>query len=194
MYLTERAMLSEMLQGRSRDADGDGRIESIEGLDGKPIALDPPTNAAEILKLGGAAVETLLKLENERYPAARKSAEVQEGSLSKHKGLADIIINTRIDTVRRVREAHLNGARAVLRMHLVKANSGNWPATLKDAMAGETPTMRWDPFSDGELVYKLVKGEPLLYSLGKNGTDDGGARADDTAQETGDLVFWPPAR
>ena len=77
-------------------------------------------------------------------------------------------------------------------MHAWRASNGGWPNTLKEAMSEELPTLRWDPFSDGELVYRIKEGQPLLYSVGANGQDDQGRHhEDDWLGEKGDIVFWP---
>ena len=43
------------------------------------------------------------------------------------------------------------------------------------------------------MIYRVVDGRPLLYSVGRDGDDDGGERAADGKRWSaeGDAVFWP---
>jgi hypothetical protein len=80
-------------------------------------------------------------------------------------------------------------------MHAYRADQLEWPRELADATRGESPTVRQDPFSGKELGYRLENGEPLVYSVGPDGKDDGGqaASAGGEQAERGDYVYWPTA-
>jgi len=88
-----------------------------------------------------------------------------------------------------------NASRIILWMHAFRGDEGRWPNSIAEASAGIlSPQVRHDPFSATDLVYRLSKGEPLLYSIGLNGKDDDGRRlsTDHNAwAEEGDHVFWP---
>ncbi len=94
--------------------------------------------------------------------------------------------------------ADRNATRLVLLLHAFKARTGRWPSDLTEAIAGKSDEFRRDPF-ETDLIYRIVDGQPLLYSVGRNGVDDGGrwpTEADGTPRqgwmdEPGDYIFWP---
>lgn len=51
---------------------------------------------------------------------------------------------------------------------------GRWPGTLQELAPGYLPTVPPDPFSNRAFGWALPGGRPLLYSVGPDGTDDGG--------------------
>ncbi len=84
--------------------------------------------------------------------------------------------------------------RLLLAMHTYKLQHKKWPATLDDLPEELVDAYRQDPLSNKPFVYRLVKGEPLLYSVSSNGVDDGGVhdrRYGETNPDT-DYVYWPP--
>lgn len=50
---------------------------------------------------------------------------------------------------------------------------GKYPERLAELAVPENPTSHFDPFTEGELRYRREGAGYLLYSLGKNGFDDG---------------------
>ena len=89
--------------------------------------------------------------------------------------------------------AERGGARIVLRIHAFKAEHGHWPKDLKET--GASASIRRDPFSGQDSVYRLVDGQPLLYSFSVDGDDDGGWPAKNRAPDAdGDWLFWPPEK
>lgn len=196
----EIATFCDMLQRWGKDTDADGKLDQIVmpfGEDGRPLdkpapaAISPPLDPTAAVAAYQERMKLLRSISAMRYP----ERQAKERELSELGVLAPVrFIVTgldRVDILRRTRDAGQNGARAVLRIHAYRRANGSWPATLKDAMKGESPTLRWDPFSGGELVYKIVKDDFLLYSLGVNGDDDGGKRGERPSDEKGDYVFWP---
>lgn len=186
------------LQRWSKDTDADGKIEMVrlpEGFAGETDRLDvnPPRELAALAKITAELLEISRKMERARYPEARALEEQGRHRLLKLGELAGVMpAMWRVDKVRRTRDARRHAARVILRMHAYRAEHGEWPKTLRGAMKGELPTLRRDPFSDGDLVYKLKGGQPLLYSVGADGEDDRGRRAEeDSLGERGDLIFWP---
>ena len=88
--------------------------------------------------------------------------------------------------------ADRNATYLILAIHAYKGKHGSWPTRLAEATTGELAQFRNDPFSNSDLVYRLDHDEPVLYSVGYNGKDDGGQRAEKSWAETGDRVYWPP--
>lgn len=191
--LGEKAYFFDVLQRACRDTNGDGKLDSVavpEGVSGK---LDPPVTVAQAVRTFGEVCDAILAFDQVRSAAARTAAGAAHDKLRTLGELEQV--NRDLwggEGMRRTYEALQNGTRAVLYLHAYKAANGKWPETLKDAMTGAPATQRWDPFSDGELAYKLQGGEPLLYSVGRDGKDDGGKRVENARMgERGDLVFWP---
>jgi len=68
-----------------------------------------------------------------------------------------------------------------------KAANGRLPAELAVVVdAGYLKELAIDRFSGQPFVYRVVDGDFTLYSVGENGTDDGGTRLDNL-----DDVYWP---
>ena len=71
-------------------------------------------------------------------------------------------------------------------MHDYHLKNGKWPAALSDAMA-EVPM---DPFGGKPLMYRLCPdGGCVVYSLGRNRTDEGGDPADALKENLKDDVY-----
>lgn len=94
-------------------------------------------------------------------------------------------------------EAQRRGTLLTLALHAHHTRHGKWPDSLKkiDRKLGLKDLKKlWkDPFSGKYFKYKLKDGQPLLYSVGFDGKDDGG-RHDKRWGESddgGDYVFWP---
>ena len=88
-----------------------------------------------------------------------------------------------------------NAARVTLAMHAFRNEHNRWPETLAEATADEAMDIRQDPFSGGEFVYKVRNGQPIVYSVGLNGRDDGGRVGSRRGWgQDSDFVFWPALR
>ncbi len=79
-----------------------------------------------------------------------------------------------------------------------KADKGNYPQDLTQLVAESyLREMPIDTFSDKPLVYRKSGDDFVLYSVGRNFTDDGGKPGTDTSGQprhwigSGDTVFWP---
>jgi hypothetical protein len=198
----ERATQYDVVQICAVDEDGDGRIEAMKiphADDGVAevrafhIPFTRPLEITELVRYFDDHLNSIRDAGESRYPVAL-SLERESEATTTRMGMAAWSLGSlwRIDKFRRGRDAQRHATRIILRMHAWRASNGAWPNTLKEAMSEELPTLRWDPFSGGELVYRIKAGEPLLYSVGADGQDDGGRReADDGLGEKGDLVFWP---
>jgi hypothetical protein len=93
--------------------------------------------------------------------------------------------------------AHYRGTILLLQLHAYRATHGRWPPDLDAFCSDPNSPLRIDPFSGRPFIYAVDKGEPRLYSVSENRTDDGGVVAPDVVpqrwKDRGDFVFWPPA-
>ena len=79
-----------------------------------------------------------------------------------------------------------------------RQNVGQYPQKLNELVTAEyLKQLPMDPFSDRPLVYKKRDDNFLLYSVGRNFTDDDGEFGKDKKgkikvwADEGDAVFWP---
>jgi hypothetical protein len=193
----ERIVFLDTLQRSCVDTDGDGRLDRIRipGLEDAEYALTEP----------------VASLVSQHYPFHERWREMAAGEyaagLRLHEGLREELkarVHPAIcvlmpDFWRAIQLHHRSvalrsAARIILHMHAFKAEHGRWPKDLKET--GAPSSFRQDPFSGQDFVYRLKDGEPLLYSVGENGTDDGGKPATDGKRwsSTGDAILWPPVQ
>lgn len=90
-------------------------------------------------------------------------------------------------------ESWRSAIRLLLAINAYKQEQQSWPESLDDLPA-DLDEFKRDPVSNKTFVYRVVDGEPLLYSLGANLKDDGGVHDPKFEEETPDtdFVFWPP--
>jgi len=84
-------------------------------------------------------------------------------------------------------------AEAALRRYVLQ--HGSPPKSLAALVPGYLSAVPQDPYGDGPLVYRTTNDGYLLYSVGSNGTDDGGQRVsfvDAIFTGNGDLFFGVP--
>jgi hypothetical protein len=96
-----------------------------------------------------------------------------------------------------------------LALVLYQRQHGAWPERLEQLVPALLPVVPPDRFTGEPLVYRLVNGHPLLYSVGPNRRDDGGQSLEkpnealtlaalwpDDEKESpvpsGDWILWPP--
>jgi hypothetical protein len=91
-------------------------------------------------------------------------------------------------------ETARRGTRVMLAATRYKAEKGTWPAKLDDPVLKLPTALRNDPRSGGELAYKVQGSAVTLYSVGRDGKDDGGKQlgAKYEGKPGEDLVLWPP--
>jgi hypothetical protein len=77
-----------------------------------------------------------------------------------------------------------------LRLH--ERENGKLPAALAELVPAKLPAVPVDPFSQEPLVYRPMTNSFLLYSLGPDGKDDGGASPVRGQPEKGDLLPSTP--
>lgn len=80
---------------------------------------------------------------------------------------------------------------------------GRWPASVADVVPEFLSEIPLDQFTGQPLLYKLIDGKPVVYSVGADSDDDGGQqpttgnlgsvkRFDDESPSDGDWILWPP--
>ena len=115
-------------------------------------------------------IETQVRSDSQANPAVRMFVP----SLSRAQ-----FVETRAETVRRA-------TLLVTNLNAYRQQFGGYPASL-DGFAGREFAV--DPFGDMPFTYRREGDSFVLYSIGGNGTDDGGVH--DRKGDTNDLVFWP---
>ena len=94
--------------------------------------------------------------------------------------------------------AERRATRLVVALFVFQDQHDRWPASLAELPREVVSDSGTDPFTGKPFAYELRDGEPLLYTVGPDGKDDGGRHspmwrgAGDTPPD-GDGVFWPIA-
>lgn len=134
------------------------------------------------------AVEAIRKYEEESSAAIRENVVLQV-LIGKYQKAFELSLET---------SAMRRGSLATLALHIYHIRESHWPdsinqiAKLEDI--GRLRAIATDPYSNKPFVYKLLDAQPLLYSVGVNGKDDGGVhhpKFGEGADGPADYVFWP---
>lgn len=89
------------------------------------------------------------------------------------------------------RDVLLEGLRVLIAITRYRHTAGALPTTLQALTPKYLDAVPVDPF-DGQLLrYARRGGDYVLYSVGPNGKDEGGAQRIDWEANTGDLIIWP---
>jgi hypothetical protein len=90
-------------------------------------------------------------------------------------------------------EVQRRGTLLVLAIHAYRSKSKKWPEKLDDLEIDKLKTLRIDPYSGKDFIYKLTGKGPLLYSIASDEKDDGGRHDPKWGEgdKGGDYVFWP---
>lgn len=105
---------------------------------------------------------------------------------------------SRVYTLTTQYEASRRATQLTYAIHLHKARTGKWPASLDELPERHAGAVRTDPFSGEDFAYRLGADGPVLYSKSENGRDDGGVHhrrwgsGSDGPDTSDDFVFWPP--
>ena len=75
-----------------------------------------------------------------------------------------------------------------LALELYRRRHGTWPALLGELTPDLLPDVPPDRYTGEPIVYRLIDGRPLLYSVGPDRIDDGGKSLSDPDQ---DVRFYP---
>jgi hypothetical protein len=87
------------------------------------------------------------------------------------------------------RTAELRCARTAIAAELHRIDTGGWPATIEHLVPESLDAVPLDPF-DGKPLRYLVSDEGIvIYSIGDDGTDDGGAIARENDRRPTDVGF-----
>jgi hypothetical protein len=191
----ERANYWDILQRFLRDSDGDGLFDhlAVQGLyEGsvKPIKFDDAVKESDDYFTKAASLFT------GSHAAATAKAQALDDERTARKGeLLSVLAPSfaRASVIYRRALAERNGTRVVLGCHAYRAKNKRWPADLSAALPGEPSDIRKDPFSDGDLIYRVTGDEMTVYSVGANGKDDGG-KAGPSGKNPLDEVYWPVAQ
>ncbi len=118
----------------------------------------------------GAGTETLLH--RARYPRIGRLIHAYSR------------VGTRPELVTQERDAMC----VAIALELYRRRHGGWPASLTELIPDLLPEIPPDRYDGAPLRYRLIEGKPVIYSVGKDGHDDGLLPRD------GDLVLWPILR
>lgn len=95
--------------------------------------------------------------------------------------------------------SRVGGLRLAVAAMVFKDRNARWPESAaelsKVGLLDDAP----DPLGGNQLVYRIESGQPLVYSCGLDGRDNGGNTSErkttDSSDPRGeDTIFWPPSR
>jgi hypothetical protein len=159
---------------------GDNRLSEISCMPrrGWQAALETYFNRPEAMRVHARflrgmneAVEIAKLPLEEQYPRYQKWRE--ERGLVEHVG-DGLTLGTRWEVVLLTGHARLRCARAALAAERYRRRQGDWPpslATLVPRYLGDVPL---DPFDGKPMRYRRTDTGALIYSVGRDGRDDGG--------------------
>jgi hypothetical protein len=85
-------------------------------------------------------------------------------------------------------------AECLVALRLWKSRSKQAPSDLETVVkAAGLPRVPIDPYSGKSLRMAIIDGEPVIYSIGRDGRDDGGRIDSDADRKPGDQTFRLPA-
>lgn len=147
------------------------------------VAHTQPTHAERVKAWTAASVELKDLMEKSDLSTigddAKKGTEASARSEVSAK-FADIIVSRMMPNTRMASEAFYRGEQLNRNLHLAfalaayYADHKKYPAALADLAPKYIERVPTDLFSGKSLVYKPTDAGYLLYSVGVNGTDDGG--------------------
>lgn len=154
---------------------------------GKPIWLVKPMVELESLRIADRYATCIAALKAPDYPSASAAlpatASDHEAHLQSVSGIVSRIMGTnykrfvflefRAATDRRAAAIHL-----AVRLYQVD-HGGHLPATLDELVPAYLPRVPNDPMAAGSrlMQYRPAANPPVIYSVGENGTDEGGSIA-----------------
>jgi len=191
----ERIVFLDALQRYCKDDDGDGQLDKLDLPAVDSVEFARPETIETLIEEYDGFLERWYEVLGGDYAASMRLAQelqqdLQARSHAPVRVLADF---WRVIQLHRRLVAERSAARIVLRIHAFKREHGRWPNDLKETRAPSS--IRRDPFSGKDFVYRLVDGQPLLYSFAMDGDDDGGRPPKNRAPAAdGDWVFWPPEK
>ena len=98
-----------------------------------------------------------------------------------------LFLSERQQTAATRRAAHL-----IYAIWAHRQERGAFPGSLNELTVPGLGELRRDPFAPGDFVYRLTSEGFTLYTVGLDGSDQGGEHREDWGrEEAGDYVFWP---
>ena len=91
-------------------------------------------------------------------------------------------------------DARRGVARAAVAACRYRTARGKWPGKIDDLVPGYLAIVPNDPFDGKPLRWKSGGDRIVIYSVGPDGKDDGGAAAYDRDTKTGDIAFTLPVK
>ncbi len=206
----ERAMAYDVIQRCYEWNPETGRydvsLEGIELLTGalEPTQGDPVAELTLAATMGSVGFEPILEQVDEYYdrltqaavlpyPQATRALDDLEADISAPALRAqNPVLATMLPSVSRCKHLATRGETArrgtllVARLKAYRQQHGTYPDSL--AVFDGSPVVI-DPYTGHRFVYRRGGDDFVLYSLGGNGTDDGGIH--DRRADTNDYVFWP---
>lgn len=107
-------------------------------------------------------------------------------------GLFGFSAPVEMQTIRARRDARLKLLIVEVALHRYKLAHGALPDSLDELVPDYLASVPTDPFSDGPLRYHRTDTGYVVYSVGPNGDDDGGAAPQGDDYEQGDFLLAPP--
>ena len=201
-FLTELLMLWDHAQRYLRDEDADGLYERIRipssnepGAEETVLWHRPPETIEQFVDRTRDDMRRWKAIFEAGYSDARRLAEELQDELKRRLSIESVFSVELWRTVQldRRRTALRNAVRIEFALRAYHARHNRWPRSLEIALPGKLAQYRIDPFSGRDFVYRLKDGQPLLYSVGENGRDDGGRKNDKKQWAAdGDAIFMEP--
>ena len=143
--------------------------------------------------------KTPAQIRSERIDTEKEAMEIIKGNL-----LLEILTPAigRVSEISYRNRADVEAVLTIIAILRYEQDSGGYPQNLKQLMADDyLKQLPLDPFSEKPFVYKRTDDNFILYSVGRNFTDDGGEYGKDRKGKPrlwysldGDAVFWPVPR
>lgn len=119
-----------------------------------------------------------------KYETAAKSSEILRVVLPNLEKMCSLTM---------IAETRRRGVQVLLALKIHEQQQGRWPAKLSDPLLKLPRSIRRDPRSAKNFIYKVEERQMMLYSVGKDRADNGGvqfkAKYEDRDGE--DLIIWP---
>jgi hypothetical protein len=213
-YLTMRVALRDLVQKQAELAKQLGippgasvlkAIATMMGPDAPALPADvdaqiaktPPAELARADAAVAAYFRALLRLDGVPYVkrieqiATLKVAEADDALSLAMRMLAPPYTRAAVALARASATVHAMECLIALRRWQLshRGTPRDLPTTIKGTVLKAVPT---DPYDGKPLRLATLKGETIVYSIGKDGKDDGGEKDADRDQRPGDLIYRLP--
>lgn len=199
----ERLMHWDIYQRLLKDDDGDGRIDRLEArpeIELSAIRLPTPQSLDQLQKQVDQFFDRYVAAAAQPYATVRAKLDTMSHELEAPQNILARALMPGLERVIMLSAREKSQRRAlwlVLQLFAYHAQHNRWPEQLELALPpGDKDGVR-DPLTDKPYGYRVVDGQPLLYTLGSDGKDNGGrmspAGTEKRWDTSPDYVFWPPA-